>query len=47
MNYFPAPYCGKFDLTSPDLESAAEISLKQTKSQKRFEDLTSKLKIKN
>jgi hypothetical protein len=46
MSYFPAPYCGKFDLNSPDLESAAENSLKQKKSQRQFERFASKLKIK-
>jgi hypothetical protein len=46
MDYFPAPYCGKFDLNSPDLESAAESSLKQIKPKRRLDELFIKLKIK-
>jgi hypothetical protein len=46
MNYLPLPYCGKFDLSSPDLESAAENCLKQQKPQRKFNDFTSRLKLK-
>jgi hypothetical protein len=46
MDRLPIPYCGKFDLNSPDLESAAENSLKQQKTQRKFHDFTSKLKLK-
>lgn len=47
MEQLPIPYCGKFDLNNPDLESAAENSLKKTKSQRKFVNLVSKLKIRN
>jgi hypothetical protein len=46
MKQLPIPYCGKFDLTSPDLESAAENSLKQQKLQRKFNDFASKLRLK-
>ena len=46
MKHLPIPYCGKFDLTSPDLESAAENSLKQQKPQRKFNDFASRLKLK-
>ena len=46
MNQLPMPYCGKFDLNSPDLESAAENSLKQLKPQKKLKDFTARLKLK-
>ncbi|MEY5135334.1 MAG: hypothetical protein RL709_1043, partial [Pseudomonadota bacterium] len=46
MKQLPIPYCGKFDLSSPDLESAAENSLKQQKPQRKFNDFTSRLKLK-
>jgi len=46
MEYVPMPYCGKFDLSSPDLETAAENSLKKQKTQKKFTNLISRLKIK-
>jgi hypothetical protein len=52
-NYFegvleeiPLPYCGKIDLNSPDLESAAENSLKKPLSFRKFGNLISRLKIK-
>lgn len=47
LNQMPIPYCGKIDLTSPDLESAAESSLKHHKPQKKYSNLISQLKIKN
>ena len=47
MDYLPIPYCGKFDLTSPDLESAAENSLKQQKLQRKFDEFSSKIKLKS
>lgn len=46
MDYVPMPYCGVIKLESPDLESAAENSLKQQKTQRKFQKLSSKLKIK-
>jgi hypothetical protein len=46
MDHLPIPYCGKFDLTSPDLESAAENSLKQQKPQRKFNEFSSKIKLK-
>lgn len=46
LNNMPMPYCGKLDLNSPDLESAAELSLKQQKPQKKYEGVISKLRIK-
>lgn len=46
MEYVPMPYCGKFDLNSPDLESAAELSLKKQKTHRNYANLISKLKIK-
>jgi hypothetical protein len=46
MSQLPIPYCGKFDLTSPDLESAAENSLKQQKPLRRFNEFSSKIKLK-
>ena len=47
MDLLPIPYCGKFDLTSPDLESAAENSLKQQKPQRKFAEFSSKIKLKS
>lgn len=47
LNQIPIPYCGKIDLNSPDLECAAENSLKQNKSQKKFLDAASRLRLKN
>ena len=46
LNDIPLPYCGKIDLTSPDLESAAENSLKRQTSFKKFGNLMSRLKLK-
>jgi hypothetical protein len=46
MKQLPIPYCGKFDLNSPDLESAAENSLKQQKPQRKFGEFLSKIKLK-
>lgn len=47
MAQIPFPYCGKFDLTSPDLEFAATNSLKKQKPIKKYNELVSKLRIKN
>lgn len=47
MEQLPFSYCGKFDLNHPDLEFAAANSLKKTKSQRKFVNLVSKLKIRN
>ena len=46
MNHLPMPYCGKFDLSSPDLEYAAENSLKTQKTQRKFNGFVTKLKLK-
>jgi hypothetical protein len=46
MEHLPLPYCGKFDLNSPDLEIAAEQSLKQLKTQRTFARFLSKIKLK-
>jgi hypothetical protein len=46
MNYLPLPYCGKFDLNSPDLEMAAQNSLKQQKTQRKFKEFISKINFK-
>jgi len=53
-NYFddlltkmPVPYCGIYDLNSPDLESAAENSLAKQKPQRKFNSFTSKMKFKS
>ena len=46
LDQMPIPYCGKFDLNSPDLETAAELSLTQHKSSKKYKDLVSRLRIK-
>lgn len=46
LNEMPLPYCGKFDLNSPDLESAAENSLKKQLSFRKFGNLISRLKFK-
>lgn len=46
MKYVPFPYCGIFDLSSPDLESAAELSLKNQKSQRKFNGFAERIKLK-
>lgn len=46
MKYLPYPYCGKFDLESPDLETAAENSLRQIKSQRKFGKFATKISLK-
>lgn len=43
MSYLPVPYCGKFDLSSPDLESAAESSLKKFKPRRKYNEFLQKL----
>jgi hypothetical protein len=45
MSHLPIPYCGKYELNSPDLEMAAENSLKQKKTNKLFQDFISKTKL--
>lgn len=45
MSYLPLPYCGSYELNSPDLEMAAEASLKQEKTQKKFQNFISKAKL--
>ena len=46
MSRLPFPYCGKYDLDSPDLEMAAENSLRREKPQKKFQDFLTKVKFK-
>jgi len=46
LEYIPMPYCGKYDLSSPDLETAAENSLKKQRTQKKYKDFISKIKLK-
>ena len=46
LKSLPFPYCGKFDLGSPNLESAAENSLSQQKSTRTFNKFASRLKFK-
>lgn len=46
MRYIPLPYCGTYDLSSPDLETAAENSLRTQKTQKKFNGFINKLKLK-
>jgi hypothetical protein len=46
LNEMPLPYCGKIDLNSPDLEFAAENSLKRPISFRKFGNLVSRLKLK-
>lgn len=46
MNNLYFPYCGKYDLNSPELEIAAEASLSHPKTNRRFLKLKSKLKAK-
>ena len=45
MKYFPIPYCGIVDLSSPDLECIAQRSLEQEKTQRRFKRMASKMKM--
>ena len=46
LNNMPLPYCGKIDLTSPDLETAAENSLRRQVSSKKLTGIVSRLKLK-
>jgi hypothetical protein len=46
LNEIPLPYCGKIDLNSPDLETAAENSLKKQPSFRKFGNLFSQLRVK-
>jgi hypothetical protein len=46
MNYLPAPYCGKLSFSSPDLEYAAQKSLKEFKTKKRYSNYLKFLKLK-
>ena len=45
MESLTTPYCGKYDLNSPDLEYAAEASLQKYKSQKNFNKFIKKIKL--
>ena len=47
MEHLPMPYCGKYDLNSPDLEMAAENSLKQQKTYKKFKEFVTKLNLRS
>lgn len=46
MDYLPIPYCGTIDINSPDLEDCAQNSLKQQKTQRKFKNFASKIKLK-
>jgi hypothetical protein len=46
MECLPIPYCGKHEINSPDLEFAAQNSLKQEKPKKKREIFASKIKLK-
>lgn len=46
MEYLPAPYCGKLNFNSPDLEFIAEKSLKKYKTQKRYSKFLQTLGLK-
>ena len=46
MKYVPFPYCGTYDMSSPDLEHVAANSLKASKTQQKFKGLVDKLKLK-
>lgn len=46
MNYLPAPYCGRLNFSSPDLEYAAEKSLKTFKTKKRYSNYLKFLRLK-
>ena len=46
MEQLPIPYCGKYDLNSPDLEIAAEHSLNQQKTKQNFAQFLNKIKFK-
>lgn len=45
MSYLPIPYCGKHDLSSPDLEMAAENSLKHTKTNQKFREFVDRARL--
>ncbi len=45
MKKLPYPYCGKVLLTSPDLETAANNSLKQQKTKRGFIKLAKQLRL--
>jgi hypothetical protein len=46
MNKFYFPFCGNYDLDSPELEIAAELSLERPKKTKTFFNIKTKLNIK-
>ena len=45
LDNMPVPYCGKYELTSPDLEHAAQACVEIFKPERKFEELKSLLKI--
>lgn len=47
VSSMPIPFCGMFDLNSPDLETAAQLCREKTKSFKDYKKYISKLKIRN
>jgi hypothetical protein len=47
MSCLSIPYCGKYDLASPDLEMAAESSLKNQKTKRQFNEFKAKLNLRN
>jgi hypothetical protein len=46
MKYVPFPYCGVYDLTCPELEMAAESSLRSQKTRQKFDGFVKKNRIK-
>ena len=47
MKALTIPYCGKYDLTSPDFEAAAEHSLTHNKPNHKFNTFKKKLKLRH
>jgi hypothetical protein len=45
LKQMPIHYCGSYELTSPDLEMAAENILKRQSVQRNYDSLLSKLKV--
>jgi hypothetical protein len=47
MDQLPFPYCGALDMNSPDLEAAAQSSLKQIKPQQQYKKFLMRLNLRN
>lgn len=45
LDNMPVPYCGKYELNSPDLEYAARACIEEFKPKRKFEELQTLLKI--